>query len=73
MANTYTQIHIHAIFAVKNRDALIQESWREKLYQYITGITQKWGHKMLQINGMPDHVHLLIGIRPTQSLSDLMK
>lgn len=73
MANTYTQIHIHAIFAVKHRNALIQDSWSEKLYQYITGITQQYQHKMLQINGMPDHIHLLIGMRPTQSLSNLMK
>jgi len=61
------------IFAVQNRNALIQDSWEEKLYKYITGIVQQYGHKMLQINGMPDHVHLLIGMRPTQSLSDLMK
>ncbi|HKK76555.1 MAG TPA: IS200/IS605 family transposase [Saprospiraceae bacterium] len=73
MANTYTQIHLHVIFAVQNRNALIQDSWEEKLYKYITGIVQQYGHKMLQINGMPDHVHLLIGMRPTQSLSDLMK
>ena len=73
MANTYRQIHLHVIFAVQNRNALIQDSWEEKLYKYITGIVQQYGHKMLQINGMPDHVHLLIGMRPTQSLSDLMK
>lgn len=73
MANTYTQIHLHVIFAVKNRNALIQDSWGEKLYKYITGIFQQYGHKLLQINGMPDHIHLLIGMRPTQSLSDLTK
>jgi REP element-mobilizing transposase RayT len=73
MANTYTQIHLHVIFAVKNHNALIQDSWEEKLYKYITGIVQQYGHKLLQINGMPDHIHLLIGMRPTQSLSDLMK
>ncbi|MDR1198577.1 MAG: IS200/IS605 family transposase [Prevotellaceae bacterium] len=73
MANTYTQIHIHCIFAVQNRISLITESWREKLYKYITGIVQNHGHKMLQIGGMPDHIHVLFGMRPVESLSDLMK
>lgn len=73
MANTYTQIHIHGIFAVQNRISLITESWREELYKYITGIVQNRGHKMLQIGGMPDHIHILFGMRPTESLSDLMK
>ncbi len=73
MANTYTQIHIHAVFAVQNRLSLISEKWRERLYQYITGIVQNNGHKMLAINGMPDHIHILFGMRPAQSLSDLMQ
>jgi len=73
MANTYTQIHIHAIIAVQNRQSLIRNDWRNELYKYITGIVQNHNHKMLQINGMPDHVHILLGFRPTQSLSDLMK
>lgn len=73
MANTYTQIHIQAIFVVKNRQSLISNKWENDLYKYITGIIQNHGHKMLQINGMPDHIHLLFGMRPVQSLSDLMK
>jgi len=73
MANTYTQIHIHAVFAVQNRQSLIHATWENDLYKYITGIVQSYEHKMLQINGMPDHVHLLFGMRPVQSLSDLMK
>ena len=73
MANTYTQIHIQAVFAVSNRESLIQEEWEADLYKYITGIIQNHGHKVLQINGVPDHVHLFFGMRPTQSLSDLMK
>ena len=64
MANTYTQIHIHGIFAVQNRISLIAESWREELYKYITGIVQNHGHKMLQIGGMSDHIHILFGMRP---------
>jgi len=73
MANTYTQIHIQCVFAVQNRQSLIHKSWKDELYQYITGIIQKYNHKVLQINGMSDHIHILFGMRPTQSLSDLMK
>ena len=73
MANTYTQIHIQAVFAVQNRDCIIQRDWKDELYKYITGIVQNNKHKMLAINGMPDHVHILFGFRPSQSLSDLMQ
>lgn len=70
--NSYTQIHIHLIFAVKFRRALIQKEWKDDLYKYITGIIQNRNHKLLRINGMPDHVHILIGLRPNQSISDLV-
>ncbi len=73
MANTYTQIHLQFVFAVKYRKALILPDWKERLYQYITGIIQHNEHKMLQINGMPDHIHLFIGMRPTQSVSSLIQ
>jgi putative transposase len=73
MANTYTQIHIQCVMAVKFRQALIQKEWKDKLHQYITGIVQNNGHKMLAINSMPDHLHMFFGFRPNQSLSDLMR
>ena len=73
MANTYTQIHIQTVFAVQNRQCLICEDWKDELYKYITGIIQNYDHKLLQINGMPDHIHIFFGMRPKQSLSDLMK
>ena len=73
MANTYTQIHIQAIFAVKSRIGLIQKKWRDELYKYITGIIQTNTHKLLAINGMPDHLHVFFGMRHPQSLSDLMQ
>ena len=73
MPNTYTQIHIQTVFAVQNRRSLIKGTWKVELYKYITGIIQNNNHKLLQINGMPDHIHILFGMRPTQSLSDLMK
>lgn len=73
MANTYTQIHIQAVFSVQNRACIIQKAWETELYKYMTGIIQNHDHKLLAINGMPDHVHVFFGMRPTQSLSDLMQ
>ena len=73
MANSYTQIHLQVIFAVKKRTGLIQKEWKDELYKYITGIVQAQEHKLLAINGMPDHLHIFFGMRPIQSLSDLMQ
>jgi len=73
MANTYTQVHIHSVFAVQNRMSLINKSWQERLYQYMIAVIQKYGHKVLSIGGMPDHVHILFGFRPTQALSNLIQ
>jgi putative transposase len=73
MANTYTQLHNHIVFATKYRDGLIDLSWQEELHKYITGIVQKNDHKMMQINSMPDHLHMLVGMRPHQSLSSLVQ
>ena len=73
MSNTYTQIHIQCIFAVKYRDAVINRSWKERLHKYIIAIVNNNGHKALAINSMPDHLHLFFGMRPKQLLSDLMQ
>ena len=73
MPNTYTQIHIQAIFAVKKRTGLIQKEWKDELYKYTTGIIQKNDHKLLAINGVADHIHIFLGMRPAQSLSELMQ
>jgi putative transposase len=73
MSNTYSQIHIQCVFAVKYRDAVIRKPWKERLHKYIIGIVNNNGHKMLSINSMPDHVHLFFGMRPKQSLSELMQ
>ena len=72
MANTYTQIYIHYVFAVQNRLSLINPKWKDDLHKYMTGIIEKQGHKLLQIDGMPDHVHALVSMSPKQSPSDLM-
>lgn len=73
MANTYNQIHVQFVFAVKHRNGLIQTSFKEELHKYIAGIIKFHNHKLLAINGMPDHLHILVGMRPTQSISDLMQ
>ena len=73
MPNTYTQIHIQTVFTVQNKHCIIHKSWQEELYKYLTGIIHNNGHKVLAVNGMPDHVHILFGFRPTQALSALMQ
>ena len=73
MANSYTQIHIHFVFAVKYREALIEDSWKKELHKYITGIFKHNQHKILQINSMPDHIHIFSGLRPHQSISSLIQ
>src|SRR4051812_12047051 len=73
MSNTYTQIHIQFVFIVKYRKGLILKTFRDELYKYITGIVQKNEHKLIIINGVEDHLHLLIGMRPHQSISNLMQ
>jgi REP element-mobilizing transposase RayT len=73
MANTYTQLHIQFVFAVKYRAALIQKEWKARLHRYVTGIFRQNEHKMLQVNSMPDHIHIFIGMRPHQSVSSLVQ
>jgi REP element-mobilizing transposase RayT len=73
MANTYTQIYIQVVFAVQGRQCLIQPVHKEEIYKYITGIVTNQGQKMLQINGVADHVHVLIGMKPSIALSDLVR
>ncbi|MBM2816765.1 MAG: transposase [Ignavibacteria bacterium] len=73
MANTFTQIYLHVIFSVKLREHLIGNDWKDELYKYINGIIQNKNQKLLIINGMPDHLHLLIGLKPDKALSDLVR
>jgi putative transposase len=73
MANTYTQIHIQIVFAVEGRQNLLQAEHNDELQKYITGIISGQNQKLLAINNMPDHVHLLIGLRPDLSLSELVR
>lgn len=73
MAGTFSQIYIQIVFAVKGRESLISDSWEEELFKYITGIISNKGQKLLAINGMPDHIHFLIGMKPSCCLSDLVR
>lgn len=73
MADTYTQLYIHFVFAVQYRRGLIHPEWEDKLYKYITGIIQNKSHKMIAINGMPDHLHMFIGFQPVDHMSELIK
>lgn len=73
MANTYTQLYVHIIFAVKGRENLISSSNREELHKYISGIVEKRGQKMLAVFCMPDHTHLLVGLKGDIAVSDLVR
>lgn len=73
MSNTYTQLYIHLVFAVKGRNNFINPKWEQALYKYITAVVQNDGHKMLAVNGMPDHIHIFLGLHPSIAISDLVK
>ena len=73
MANTYSQIYIQTVFAVEGRLSLIRPEFKEELYKYITGIVRNNRQKLIAINGMSDHVHILIGLKPAMALADLVR
>ena len=73
MANTFSQIYIQTVFAVSGRISLIKPWFKEDLYKYISGIVRNQGQKLISINGMPDHVHILIGLKPSMALADLVR
>ncbi len=73
MANTFSQIYIQTVFAVSGRLSLITQDFNEELYKYITSIVRKQDQKLISINGMADHLHILIGLRPAMALADLVR
>jgi len=73
MPNTYTQLYVHVVFAVKGRANLISDEWKPELYRYMIGIVTNQHQKMMIVNGVSDHVHLLIGYKPDISLSALVR
>jgi putative transposase len=73
MAGTYSQIYIQVVFAVKGRQNLLLKPWREEVFKYISGIIKNKGHKPIIINGVEDHVHVFLGLKPSMALSDLVR
>jgi putative transposase len=73
MANTYTQIYIHIVFAVQGRQNLIPRQHKEELCRYTTGIVSNRGQKLIAINCEPDHMHIFVGVKPTITISDLVR
>ena len=73
MAGTFSQIYIQVVFAVQGRKNFIKPSFEEELYKYISGIITGKEQKSLAVNGMPDHVHVLVGLKPSMRISDLVR
>jgi len=73
MANTFSQIYIQTVFAVSGRLALITPDFKEELHKYITGIITKQDRKLIRINSMPDHLHILTGVKPAMALANLVR
>lgn len=73
MPNTYSQIYVQIVFTVRGRECLIAPANRESLHQFITGVVKNRGQKLIAVFAMPDHVHLLLGVKPNISISDLVR
>lgn len=69
----FTQIYIQLVFAVKGRENLIQNEWKTDLHKYMSGIIKGKGQKSIIVNGMPDHIHAFVGLKPNMSISDLVR
>jgi len=73
MAGTFSQIYIQAVFAVKGRTNLLQKPWRDEVFKYMAGIIKNKKQKPIIVNGVADHVHAFIGLKPSMALSDLIR
>jgi putative transposase len=73
MTSTYSQLYIQVVFAVKRRQNLILPAWKDELHKYMAGIIQGKGQKSIIVNGMPDHIHAFIGLKPAIAISDLVR
>ena len=73
MAGTFSQIYIQVVFAVQGRETLLQKPWREEVFKYMAGIIKGKNQKPIIINGISNHVHLFIGLKPSMALSDLVR
>jgi len=73
MAGTYSQIYIQIVFAVQGRQNLLQKEWRQEVFKYMAGIIKNKGQKPIIVNGVEDHVHVFVGLKPVMALSDLVR
>lgn len=73
MTGTFSQIYIQVVFAVKGRENLIGKQWKDELHKYIAGIIKGKEQKPIIVNGMADHIHAFIGLRPSMAISDLVR
>ncbi len=73
MAGTFSQLYIQIVFAVKGRENLIAKSWQTDLHKYIAGIIKGKGQKPIIVNGMPDHIHAFVGLKPVMPIADLVR
>lgn len=73
MPGTYSQLYIQIVFAVKGRQNLIEKEWRDELHKYISGIITGKGQKSIIVNGVADHIHCFVGLKPSMSISDLVR
>ncbi len=73
MANTFSQIYIQIIFSVKGRQNLLQKPWRDEVFKYISSIIKNKNQKPIIVNGVADHVHVFVGLKPSMRLSDLVR
>ena len=73
MPGTFSQIYIQYIFTVKGRENLLQKPWRAEVFQYIAGIIRKKAQKPIIVNGVEDHIHVFVGIKPSINISDLIR
>ncbi|AFK02093.1 transposase IS200-family protein [Emticicia oligotrophica DSM 17448] len=73
MAGTFSQIYIQYVFAVKGRENLLQKPWRDEVFKYIAGIIKEKNQKAIIVNGVADHVHVFVGLKPSMNISDLVR
>lgn len=73
MAGTFPQIYIQGVFAVQGRQNLLQKEWCDEVFKYISGIITNKGHKSIIVNGAGDHIHVFVGLKPSVSVSNLLR
>jgi REP element-mobilizing transposase RayT len=72
-AGTFTQLYVQYVFAVRGKDSLLDKRWREEVFKYISGVVTQKGQKPIIVNGVADHLHIFVGLRPSMRISDLAR